>query len=186
MEVKEIIKEALDKQKITKIAVFDFDGTLVNTPLPDEGKIAYKAKTGKPWPFEGWWSKALSLDMTIFDMPLIKSVIESYKNEKTDTSTVTVMMTGRMIKLSNEVEAVLSAKGLSFDKYIYNTGGSTIDSKIKSLDKLLVEYPNVKELEMWDDRNSHIPSFQQFGDKLMSSGRIINFKINHVISSHHT
>ena len=185
MEVKEIIKEALDKQKITKIAVFDFDGTLVDTPLPDAGKIAYKAKTGKAWPFEGWWSKALSLDMTIFEMPLIKSVIESYKKEKTDTSTVTVMMTGRMIKLSNEVEAVLSAKGLSFDKYIYNMGGSTIDSKIKSLDKLLVEYPNVKELVLFDDRIEHLPTFEAWCKKQVESGKLERYNITEVPSGHH-
>jgi phosphoserine phosphatase len=37
--------------KITKLAVFDFDGTLVDTPLPENGRKEYKAKTGQDWPF---------------------------------------------------------------------------------------------------------------------------------------
>ena len=32
--------------KITKLAIFDFDGTLVDTPLPDTGRQQYQDKTG--------------------------------------------------------------------------------------------------------------------------------------------
>ena len=31
-------------QKITKLAIFDFDGTLVDTPLPETGKELYQEK----------------------------------------------------------------------------------------------------------------------------------------------
>ena len=51
-----------------KLISFDFDDTLVKTPLPEEGKIVWKEKTGTDWPHRGWWSKPESLDMEIFDM----------------------------------------------------------------------------------------------------------------------
>jgi len=37
-------------KNITKLAVFDFDGTLIMTPLPDTGRQQYREKTGKEWP----------------------------------------------------------------------------------------------------------------------------------------
>ncbi len=37
-------------EKITKLSIFDFDGTLIMSPLPDTGKIEYEKKTGHPWP----------------------------------------------------------------------------------------------------------------------------------------
>ena len=47
--IKKRITEALNKQLITKFRVWDFDGTLIDTPLPDKGKITYQDKTGKIW-----------------------------------------------------------------------------------------------------------------------------------------
>ena len=46
--------------EISKLSVFDFDGTLIDTPLPDYGKAEYKKKTGEDWPFPGWWGQPLS------------------------------------------------------------------------------------------------------------------------------
>jgi len=185
MEIKEKLTEALDKLSVTEISVFDFDGTLVDTPLPDVGKDIYQQKTGKPWPHTGWWSKPESLDMGVFEMPVIQSVIKAHSEEKSKPDTLMVMMTGRLPRLSNEVESILRAKGLIFDKHIYNMGGATVDSKIKSLEKLLIEYPNVIDITMWDDRDLHIPIFKAYGDRLLASGRLKNFKINHVPSTHH-
>ena len=185
MELRKILTEALDKHTITKISVFDFDGTLIDTPLPDKGKITHQEKTGKPWPHKGWWSKPESLDATIFDMPLIQSVINTYKEEKASPNTLIVMMTGRIPRLSKEVEAILKSKGLTFDKYIYNMGGATVDSKVNSLNKLLSEYPKVTDILLNDDRVEHIPAFEAWGEQQRTSGRITNFKINLVPSGHH-
>jgi hypothetical protein len=95
------------------------------------------------------------------------------------------MMTGRLPKLSTEVETILRHKGLTFDKHIYNMGRATVDSKVKSLDKLLIEYPNVVDIEMWDDRVAHIPTFEAWGDKQKGAGRLTNFLVNLVPTSHH-
>jgi hypothetical protein len=172
-------------KNITKISVFDFDGTLVDTPLPEFGKKEYKEKTGEDWPFPGWWGKALSLDMSIFDMPLIKSVISDYQKEKTNPNTCVVMLTGRMVKLGDSVKKILDANNLKFDEYHFNKGGSTDVAKIKTMESLLEKYPNVKELEMWDDRLEHIPVFQSWGNNLVKTGRLNDFNINVVPANRH-
>lgn len=169
----------------TKISVFDFDGTLVDTPLPEFGKKEYKEKTGEDWPFPGWWGKALSLDMSIFDMPIINSVIADYQKEKTNPNTCMVMLTGRMVKLGDSVKKILDANNLKFDEYHFNRGGSTDVAKIKTMESLLDKYPNAKELEMWDDRLEHIPVFQSWGDNLVKTGRLNSFNINVVPANRH-
>jgi len=44
-----------NKSDITRICVWDFDGTLINTPVPEKGYVQYKEKTGQDWPHKGWW-----------------------------------------------------------------------------------------------------------------------------------
>lgn len=176
-------------KKITKLSIFDFDGTLISTPLPDAGKILYQEKTGKPWPHVGWWGKTESLDMTIFDMKAIPSVKASYHEERAKEETLMVMLTGRMqtdkIDLTTNVKKILYAHKFEFDEYILNRGGSTDAAKVKSMEKLLEKYTDVDFIEMWDDRDEHIPIFESFGTNLVERGRLKQFKINHVLSGHH-
>lgn len=171
--------------EITKLAVFDFDGTLVDTPLPEFGKKEYKEKTGKDWPFPGWWGQPLSLDMNVFEMPTVPMVMSAYKKEKSNPSTGMIMLTGRMIKLGDKVKDILDTKGLKFDEYHYNNGGSTDVAKLRTLDTLLNKYQQVKTVEMWDDRDEHLPIFQEWGDRKVKEGRLKSFKINHVPQDRH-
>jgi hypothetical protein len=174
--IKKILKEDVSDKKITKLSVFDFDGTLAYSPEPEQGKPEYKEKTGEAWPYKGWWGREETLDTNIFDIPINPSVVSDYKKEKSDPNTLVVMMTGRITKLSKQVEKILSDNNLSFDYYLYNDGGSTLDFKIKTMDKLLSKYPNIKSVEMWDDRDEHIGPFKAWGSSLDG----IDFHINHV------
>jgi FMN phosphatase YigB (HAD superfamily) len=171
--------------KFTKLSVFDFDGTLINTPLPEAGRLIYFQKTGKEWPHKGWWSKRESLDTSVFEMATIPSVIADYEHEKTDETIGLVLLTGRMEDLAALVKGILDEKGLSFHEYHYNTGGPTEVAKIRTLDSLLTQYPDVEAIEVWEDRMEHLPIFEAWGKKNCESGRIKDFKINLVISNHH-
>lgn len=173
--IKKILKEDIES-KPTKLAVFDFDGTLAYSPEPEIGKTEYKEKTGQDWPYKGWWGRAESLDTKIFDIPVNTSVVADYKKEKSDPNTLVIMMTGRIPKLSKQVEDILSANNLSFDYYLYNNANSTLDFKIDTMEKLLSKYPSIKSVEMWDDRDEHIGPFQVWGSTLKD----IDFNINHV------
>jgi hypothetical protein len=170
---------------ITKLTIWDFDGTLVDTPLPEEGKKIYKQKTGNEWPHAGWWGRADSLDMSIFDMPVIKSVIADYHKEKSNPDTMTVMLTGRMVKLGDLVRKILADKNLTFDEYHFNRGGSTDVAKIKTMEDILLRVNTIKEIHAWDDREEHIPVFQAWGDKMVKQGVINKFDITVVPSARH-
>jgi len=175
---------AKDLSKITRITIWDFDQTLVNTATPDDGKIHYERKTGTPWPFEGWWGRKESLDLEIFDMPVIDMVIEDYHIEGEKEDTLRIMLTGRLFKLSTHVEAILESKGLVFDEYHYNGGGKTENEKMRTMEILLEKYPNVVEIAMWDDRLMHIPIFEQWGKKQCLSGKLKDFGITVVPGGH--
>lgn len=172
-------------KKYTKLAVFDFDGTLIDTPLPEDGKKEYKKKTGNDWPHAGWWGQPMSLDTDIFDIQPIQSVINDYKKQVSDPDTMVVMVTGRMVKLTDLVKKILDMHNLKFHEYHFNRGGSTETAKKKTFDQLLSQHPTIKEVQLWDDREEHIPVFQAWGDEKVESGKLDKFNITVVPSARH-
>ncbi len=178
-------KTEKEMEKITKLAVFDFDGTLVSSPLPETGRKEYEEKTGEKWPHKGWWSRGASLDHTIFDIPIIPNVIEDYKRVRQEADTTVIMLTGRLEILKNDVMAILEKHELIFDHHFFNTGGSTDIVKMATLDKFLEEHPDIVHVELWDDRLEHIPQFTEWGTKKVESGRLQHFDIHVVPTGRH-
>lgn len=174
-----------DLRKVTRLSVFDFDGTLVDSPLPESGRIKYQEIIGKPWPHEGWWGKPDSLDMSVFDIPTKPEVIADYQKEIPYEDTIVIMLTGRMQKLSKEVHKVLDAYGLKFDGYYFNRGGATHTAKLKSIDGILDQFPLIREITMWEDREEHIIIFKEWGDAKIAKGELDKFEVIHVISENH-
>lgn len=164
--------------KYTKLAVFDFDNTLISTPLPDSGKIIWREKTGKDWPHKGWWGRAESLDIEIFEHPIRPEVISDYHAEFADLNTMVIMLTGRRPSLAKEVKSILDYHKLTFDAYLYNYGGETSVNKRQQMEKILSEIPSIISIELWDDRKLHVQIFQEWGDVLVKTGRLKDFKIN--------
>ena len=181
-----IMKEK-DLNKCDEICIWDFDGTLIDTPLPEVGKPIWKEKVGSDWPHVGWWSKVESLSMKIFDQPTIPSVISVFEKLRTDDNIMHVMLTGRRAKkpLEDGVKQILDSHGLKFDRYYHNNGGETAENKMWRMERLLDEFPNIKSIRMWDDRDIHIPRFEEWGDKMISEGRLDKFHITHVLGEHH-
>lgn len=171
----------------TKLKIWDFDGTLCDTPLPEDGKPIWEEATGEKWPHIGWWSKVESLDLEIFEHKTLPSVMVDFDKYKDDPECANIMLTGRRAKkpLEEAVKAILDSHGLSFDLYFHNNGAETGDNKMWRMEKLLKEFPNLESIEMWDDRDEHIPRFQEWGDNLVKEGKLKEFKINHVLGEHH-
>lgn len=172
MSYKKLIKEGLDKTKITQLAIFDFDGTTMDTLYPEIGKPVYKEKTGQDWSWKGWWGRKESLDMNVFDFKPIQSVKNDYNKVAGDNTILKVSLTGRRPNLSNEVKAILDANGYKMDKYLYNYGDDTLSNKIEQIGHLLDEFKNIQHITMWDDRVEHAPHFKKFLKGLVEAGRI--------------
>jgi len=182
------IRESVEIDDInsrTRLAVFDFDGTLVDTPLPsEENKNIWKSKTGTDWD-GGWFSNPDSLNMDVFDMPTKPKVISDYRREHSDPNSLVIMLTGRIPSVAKYVKKVLDKKGLKFDDYLFNEGGATEDAKIHHMEMILKYNPNIREVEVWDDRDPHIPIFQAWGDEMIEKGYLDKFHINHIPGFRH-
>ena len=148
---------------ITKIAIFDFDGTLMDTPHPDTGKKEWEDKTGKEYPHRGWWSKRESLDTNIFNINPIKDTVMEYLAEYEDPNTLVIMLTGRLSNQADQVENILNSQGIIFDEYHYKNDGDTLSSKLNTIRSLLNRYPNVNFIEIYEDREPHAKGFEVWG-----------------------
>lgn len=162
------------EREIKKLSIFDFDGTLINTELPETGKPLWKEAKGLDWQHKGWWGRAESLDLDVFKNDIIEHVVEAYKSEKNDDTNLVCMLTGRMTALSKEVEMILEKHNLVFDRKYYNTGGDTITVKQRKISELLKEFPTIKTIEIWEDRAPHVELFRVWGETLEVEV-IINF-----------
>lgn len=166
-----------------KLSVFDFDGTLVETAIAStENKKKWSEYHGKPWPYIGWWGRDESMDSNVWEMPVVKEVFNDYQREVENPETLMVLLTGRLKKQEDIVKNIVNQRGYHFDHYLFNTGGRTLDNKIKHLNNLLTKNPDIREIELWDDRMEHFGEFESWGRKLKDIGRIDSFYLNKIKS----
>lgn len=165
---------------IKRIVVFDFDDTLVFTPTPEEGKPAYQKATGQPWPHQGWWGNTNTLEPPVFNAEpekLNPAVARAFHNFRNDPQTYVVVMTGRIAKFENKVKQILNQYGIHADEYFfknqkhltqdqdYPRKGDTFDYKAFVIINRLMN-KDVQTVEIFDDREEHIPRFVQLGKNL--------------------
>jgi len=172
----------MNAEDIKKVSVFDFDGTLIDTQMPDIGKEMWLKAKGEKWAHRGWWSRRESLDMDVFENKPYEDVVADLDVEIARPNTFVSLCTGRIIPLRNQVQAILDKNGFVFDEVIlagqkpWNKGaGDTLQFKINYLADLKNRFPNLEEIEFWDDRNEHMPTFKQWGKQ-----QVVKVKINHV------
>jgi hypothetical protein len=186
-KIRMILREGIVDDKINRIAIFDFDGTLIDTDTPESGKTLWQKQFGFEWPFKGWWGRPESLDSriyfqkdpkltpglkeiglkkNIFDNTPIPITLSAYKEQSSREDTLSILLTGRHSGVGQLVTDILNSKGIKFDDYIYKTGNlDTADFKIQVLNKLVSNNPNLIEMEIWEDRDDHLPIFQAWANK---------------------
>jgi len=178
-EIREIVRGIIGEMMLNesgKLSVFDFDSTLVNTPLPDEGE----KETGKKWGHE-WWESPESLDQDVYDMKPNDDVIKDHKKELENEDTTVVMITGRKGKIKKHVNKIIDDLKLDFDDRLFNGGKETTQDKMDKMEKILKDNPDIKEVEIWEDR--HIDIYTKWGNKKVKDGELDNFNINHIKES---
>ena len=160
------------EKDIVKLSFFDFDGTLAKTLTPEEGRNKYKEITGEEYPhpgMKGWWDMPESLDT--FDVQIDKGVKSEYDKHRSDPNCRVFLLTNRKGKLHNSVNKILKKNGITFDGYDYKNEGIEKPDRIKSY---LEKYPNVKEINVWDDRSEQLQMFRSLKAELSKNDIQVN------------
>lgn len=187
-------------KKPVKLFVFDFDGTLVDTPGPNtliEGLPAIEfydqwlLENNLPKrKFKGYWGRNETLLPPIFGEYIDDCLIppaEKLNQEIAEIArakegnVLSILMTGRHTKMTHFnkglkqhiCETILKSYQVPFDRYYYkSTFAPTIDFKINTIQAILREFPSICDIEIWEDRVEHITEFQNFVDFYVKLGKI--------------
>jgi len=157
----------LKAEDITSLYVFDFDSTLFKTPGPVTGRNQYLQITGERWPHKGWIGRPESLQwpLQIFPGP---SFVD-FKEHLGRAGSLTVLLTGRLQRTFAGVSTVLKEFGVHPELCLLKPDDDSEVSrntpKVHSYKKdvvrrLLKEYPKIKEMKLWDDRQDNVDAFR--------------------------
>jgi tRNA nucleotidyltransferase/poly(A) polymerase len=171
---KDMINESTEMKQEKKVVFYDFDSTLMDSPLPETGKIIYKEKTGQVYPHQGWWGRPESLDLSIFDIQTNPEIEAKFRVDSSDPNTYVVLLTNRLSRLSEPIKKILNKHNIVFDTYSFKNDAREKGERV--LDMMKSIYPNIKKLEFYDDDIKHI---QNVRDNLIDTE--YEFKVNHVI-----
>jgi len=141
---------------ITKLVAFDFDGTLMNSPSPEEGMVLYKERTGKDFPDKGWWSSPASLDIDVFDIKPYNDIANILAKEGANPNTMVIILTSRIEALRPDLIKVLNKNGIEVDGIFMND--HNVDKGERIYDFLRWER-NIKAIDVYDDRGKDIEAY---------------------------
>ena len=169
-----------------KLFSFDFDSTLIMTPLEEEGKLQWESVTGKKWQWRGWWANPESLNLDIFKPITNDWVLQQFTEASRNENDYLFVATGRINKLYNFVKAVLTyneitqrkeKKLFGYDDLFCNTGGDTFTFKCNLFEKIISENPDADEFIMYDDREEHLEKFCEWAKKQSIKIKIYNVNL---------
>lgn len=147
------------KGQPTILNVFDFDGTLMDSPLPEQGKAKYKEITGNDWPHRGWWGQIDSLKP--FDVKPIESTKSLYNQYTVLPNSVNILMTNRLAKFEPVVKEKLNGLYI-FDYYDFKNDNREKPDRIK---EILKNNPSIEIINIFDDMDEQIERFNRFKEE---------------------
>lgn len=175
---------------MNKLEIFDFDGTLVYSPLRQTfmsvkglGKgtalqlydkwLAQNKKPKRKW--TGWFGRKETLLHPIFPRPLQenmlnKEIADLFVKSKENSDVLTWMMTGRHAGIAQQVlDILIGYKLLTKNdlasrrvETLFATRTPTIDWKKDKMLEGVIDY-DIKHVTIWEDRSEHLEIFEDFG-----------------------
>lgn len=176
----ERVKPADDTETI--INIFDFDGTIFNSPTPSrdlwDANMYDKLMSSPKQGGYGWYQNTLTLDdKYISNSTFNEDVLSDIRKSMESPNAITVLLTGRTTAYSNIVQSIVACAGLEFDEFGFKPLGerlTTFNFKTDFIKSLVNKY-DACEVNLWDDRINHVIRFREWLD---FSG--INGKVRHI------
>lgn len=155
-----------NKKEIKKLCVFDFDNTLMNTPYRKEGIKKWEEHYDEKYPSRAWWSEPYSLDIDVFKNEIFPKpdVLFDFRRFTNKEDTWVIMLTHRLPPLDDQVTKILNKFNINFDDKLYRR--SFFLTKANDLDEYIPQFPNLKEIEIWEDRESEINILKEWAHKI--------------------
>lgn len=144
-------------EMITRLAFFDFDGTLFRSPQPAPG-----------WEEMDWFTSIESISPPyVPETPSndwwVGPVVSAMKMDLEDPSCFTVVITGReKCVFEDRVIDLLAAKEITPNILYLRDGGETRMFKKKCLGDLLRMLPQVQSVRGWEDKSDDLSEFKSF------------------------
>mmetsp|Transcript_5010 Transcript_5010/g.7429 ORF Transcript_5010/g.7429 Transcript_5010/m.7429 type:complete len:360 (+) Transcript_5010:19-1098(+) len=169
---------------VTRLNIFDFDGTLVNSWTPDYGKDYFKKMMGMEYEEKAWWSTSKSLTGVLEPMygpasdEILKISNPAYYN---------IMLTGRNADCMDQI--VKSCHKMGAHGHIHNYVCkpnfwelTTVHFKLAYMVLLLKkQFVRVRTIHIWEDRKEHVYFFKKLAAPLSKLiGRKIKIKVHQV------
>ncbi|MFW6219920.1 MAG: hypothetical protein ACOC33_03690 [bacterium] len=164
-------------ENIDTLSFFDFDDTTVYTIDPSLGKKIWKEKLNTNIEIDDeskWWDSPKSLDIRVLEFKPIKQTVDKIKEDNLKANCITILLTNRKIHLSDLVKKILNNIGINFDIYKFKNN----DEKVSRILDVLRKFPNVKNINIYEDRYDECLKFNMFKEKYKNKYNIniIQFK----------
>lgn len=156
---KQVLKTASEGP--TTLVVCDFDGTLFRSPTKDQIDDLVRGQ-GLAWS-GGFWGRPESLGPTVPADPLsglvpqhpgqewwIERTVSAMRALLQNPENLCVLITGRPPTMASRIKELLSQQGLNFAR-VHTV--SSKENKPTVVKEYLRDYPSIKKVESWDDRD---------------------------------
>lgn len=155
-----LLESQQNSSGIKVLNIFDFDGTLFDTPGADAGKKDYERVFKTRYPHKGWFGREESLSDEL-DIPPVESTRQFYEELSQKPDSLTVVISDRAFFLKDRMSQFLSDRGYKFDDILLKYGNT---GKAERLQDFWENHQDVQEINVFDDRQSALDQYISLKD----------------------
>jgi len=161
---------------ITQLSFYDFDGTLMNTPHPEEGIEKWEQAKGKKFTHQDWWSSPESLDLSVFNIKPFPTILNQLRDDTARRDTYTVLLSSRIEKLKSYIKRILIKNKIHFDSI--SLPKDIDDNKAKRIKEYIDKFPSVTEISVYDDRKKELNLLSQLKQEIGDNISVNIYKVD--------
>jgi hypothetical protein len=168
-----------------QLNIYDFDGTLVNTPSIYEAFYYYKEVLNKPFPYDAkyWWHNPDALLGPLKSIVTPGFAMPKYMRDLKQDNQMTIVLTAKSQECIASVLYYLELYTRNKNiKQVYCKPEKTLDSyqyKTSVINDIITKYPSIEKVNMYDDRKEHVSLFKSWSKEnpLLSNKQVQVYEV---------